>query len=114
VPVGSAPSTIRFSEALASRHVSIPELKFQAALREAPGSARFWVAVDSLGIARYSFLDESSGDSSLDEQARRYLTFCRFQPLDDATKNSGLTWAMAIFDFGTDLQLPPGPAERAP
>jgi len=108
------PTTIRFSENLADRAVTHPTLRFRPSLREAPESARFRIAVDSLGILRYAFLEESSGDSALDEQARQYLALCRFQPLNRLTNDSSLTWATANFDFGTDLQLPPGPAERVP
>jgi hypothetical protein len=108
------PTTIRFSENLADRAVTHPTLRFRPSLREAPEGARFRIAVDSLGILRYAFLEESSGDSALDEQARQYLTLCRFQPLNRLTNDSSLTWATANFDFGTDLQLPPGPAERVP
>jgi hypothetical protein len=109
-----APTTLVFSDALRNLPVSHPDLKFQASLREAPQSTRFRVAVDSLGIVRYSFLEQSSGDAALDEQARHYLVLCRFQSGEGRTPDQGLIWATANLEFGTDLELPPTAAERAP
>jgi hypothetical protein len=109
-----APTALVFSDALRDRSVSQPNLRFRASLREAPQSARFRVAVDSLGVVRYSFLEQSSGDAALDEQARHYLVLCRFPSGEGGTSNHGLTWATANFEFGTDLELPPSAAERAP
>jgi hypothetical protein len=125
-----APTTITFSGSLGERPVSRPAVKFRASLRDAPQSARFRIAVDSLGIVRYALLDQSSSDAALDEQARHYLALCRFesragpektraaQPsiypsqVYDETRRQ-LTWATAVFDFGNDLELPPAP-EPAP
>ncbi len=109
-----APSTLIFSDGLHDLPVTHPALKFQASSREAPQSARFRVAVDSLGVIRYLFLEQSSGDSALDEEARQYLVLARFQPGPPLTNSPGITWATASFEFGNDLQLPPGPTERAP
>ena len=87
----------------------------RATTRDAPESARFRVAVDSLGTIRYAFLEQSSGDAALDEEARQYLALCRFQnPLTKSPMTGGLIWTSATFVFGNDLQLPPGPTERAP
>ena len=109
-----APSTLIFSDRLHDLPVTHPPLKFQASSREAPQSARFRVAVDSLGVIRYAFLEQSSGDSALDEEARQYLALARFQPGAPLMNSPGLSWATATFEFGNDLQLPPGPTERAP
>ena len=110
-----APTTLLFSDDLRDVPVTHPDLKFRATTREAPESARFRVAVDSLGTIRYAFLEQSSGDAALDEEARQYLALCRFQnPLTKSPMTSGLTWTSATFVFGNDLQLPPSPTERAP
>ena len=101
-----APSAIRFSEMLRGREVSEPALAFHASSREAPQTARFRVAVDGGGIIRYCLLEQSSGDAALDEQARKYLALCRFEPRP-GLPNEKLTWATATIDFGTDLALPP-------
>jgi hypothetical protein len=113
-PALPAPTTLSFSDALRDRAVSPPDLRFRASLREAPESARFRVAVDSLGVVRYSFLEQSSGDAALDEQARHDLVLCRFQRAAERNSGDGLVWATAWFEFGTDLELPPGATERAP
>lgn len=102
-----APTTITFSGSLGERAFTPPEMKFAASLPDAPQAASFRVAVDRAGVVRYCFLDSSSGDAALDEEARRTLALCRFSP------NDKTTWAVATIVFGTDLALP-GPAEHAP
>ena len=111
----ATPTVLIFSDGLGELAVTHPELKFQASLRrDAPESARFRVAVDSLGVVRYSFLEQSSGDAALDEQARHYLALSRFAMGKGAESGDALTWATATVEFGTDLKMPPNGAERAP
>ncbi len=110
-PAALTPSRITFSGTLRERPVTLPALPFQASVRDAPQSARFRVAVDGSGVIRYCLLEQSSGDSALDEQARRALALARFAPA--ASPNEKLTWATAALDFGTDLKWPPA-AEQAP
>jgi hypothetical protein len=108
-----APSTLTFSGGLQALPVSHPEFAFRASIREAPQNARFRVAVDATGVIRFAFLQQSSGDATLDEQARQYLVLSRFAKTDSLTTLSGLTWATASFEFGTDVKTPPNP-ESAP
>ncbi len=109
-----APSTITFSEALRGREVTEPALAFRASSREAPQAALFRVAVDAGGIIRYCLLEQSSGDTALDEEAREALALCRFDRSKAAfLPNEKLTWATATINFGSDLVLPPA-AESAP
>jgi hypothetical protein len=110
----AAPTTLLFAGSLRDLPFAHPDFKFLASNREAPESARFLVAVDSLGIIRYSFLEQSCGDTALDEQARQYLALCRFQTKPGRRPHDALTWTNATFEFGTDLQLPPSTQERAP
>jgi hypothetical protein len=63
---------------------------------------------------RYSFLEQSSGDAALDEQARHYLVLCRFALGENPHSGDALTWATATFEFGTDLKMPPNAVERVP
>ncbi len=109
-----APTTLVFSDQLGGRTVTHPELKFRASSREAPQSARFRVAADSLGVIRYRFLEQSSGDPALDEEARAALALTRLSRMPRPNADAELTWATAIFEFGNDLELPPTPAEHAP
>lgn len=107
-------TTISFSGALRDNAFTSPPLVFRATQRDAPQDAQFRVGVDRAGIVRYCLLATSSGDATLDEQARRALTLCRFQaPAAPLLPNDKLTWSIATVNFGTDLQLPP-PAETAP
>ena len=115
VPPVLASTVLIFSDELGELPVTRPELIFQASLRrDAPESARFRVAVDSLGVVRYSFLEQSSGDAALDEQARRYLVLCRFARGEHPHSDDALTWATATFEFGTDLKMPPKATEHVP
>jgi hypothetical protein len=112
IPPVIAPTIVSFSEPLRSLTATLPNLKFRASSREMPQSARFRLAVDSLGVVRYIFLEQSSGDSALDSQARQNLALCRFQT--GSRQPGDLVWAIATFHFGTDLELPPPPTGRAP
>jgi len=50
----------------------------------------------------------SSGDPGLDEQARLYLTRCRFSRSDlaDGKPGSSLTWGIATIEWGSDIARP--------
>lgn len=113
-PPMPAPTVLIFSEGLHDLPVTHPELEFQVSVRDVPESARFRVAVDSLGTVRYRFLEHSSGDAALDAQARHYLALCRFTMPGNPSSGRGLTWATATVAFGTDLKTPASAAERAP
>jgi hypothetical protein len=104
------PTTLRFSpelEALGS--VQSPQLKFTASGRESPEAAQFRIAVNDLGEVRSCFLEKSSGDAGLDEQARKYLALCRFPSIrnpQSAVRND-LTWGLVTVEWGNDIVLPP-------
>lgn len=110
VPLPATPSTIVFSESLNSLgKVETPALKFSASSREPPQNASFRVAITQNGMVRYCFLQDSSGDSALDEQARAYLGLCRFVPEGTASiKNQDrLSWGTATIEWGNDVLAPP-------
>jgi hypothetical protein len=93
-----------------------PEFKFNASGHESPQAAQFRVAVDEAGEVRYCFLQTSSGDPGLDEQARKYLALCRFPQVANRRLPSptALSWGTASVEWGNDIMLPssatPGPA----
>jgi hypothetical protein len=110
VPLPATPTTIIFSENLNSLgEVAKPAMKFSSSTREPPQSARFRVGVTQNGFVRYCFLQTSSGDSTLDEQAHAYVTRCRFVPKDTtAIKDPAhLQWATATIEWGNDVIAPP-------
>lgn len=115
-----APTVIRFSpelEALGS--AQLPELKFSASSsQESPQASQFRIAVNHNGEVRYCFLQDSSGDAALDEQARKHLTLSRFPPIEnrDSKIENHLTWGTATLEWGNDL-VPsslPNPNPTAP
>jgi hypothetical protein len=114
-----APTQIRFSpelEALGSAQV--PELKFNASGLESPQAAQFRIAVNENGEVRHCFLQNSSGDAALDEQARKYLAVSRFSPTENRLSKieNDLTWGSATLEWGNDLtpSSPPNPSPTAP
>ncbi|MBA3543135.1 MAG: hypothetical protein H0T83_01630 [Chthoniobacterales bacterium] len=109
-----APTTLFVTGELGQLPIVHPAFNFRASVRQAPQAARFRLAVDSLGEVRYAFLEQSSGDTALDAQARHYLSLARFQNIASLGNNEGLRWSTGSFEFGNDLELPPTPAGRAP
>jgi hypothetical protein len=112
-PVTIVPTTIRVSPELgALGAVQGPEMKFVTSLRDAPDAARFRVAADANGEVRYCFLETSSGDPALDEQARKYLSLSRFPSLPNSPSKIGndFVWGIATVEWGNDLAAPPPPA----
>jgi len=114
-----SPTTWRFSSELETLGaVQAPEMKFVLSSRESPQAAQFRVAVNENGEVRHCFLENSSGDTSLDEQARKYLMLCRFPAIlhpPSSTLNA-LTWATATVEWGNDItaSTSPSPDPRAP
>ena len=86
---------------------------FIAAGRDAPEPARFLMAVNQKGEVRYCFLQMSSGDTTLDEQARKYLAATRFPAIPDPATSPlpPLTWGTATIEWGNDVT--PAPAASA-
>src|SRR5438045_2997370 len=105
----TASSAIRFSPELDSLIApQLPELKFTAAERESPDAARFLVAVNRKGEVRHCFVQASSGDPALDEQARKYLAVARFPALRDpeSKRPEDLVWGTATIEWGNDINAP--------
>jgi hypothetical protein len=106
---GSIPTSVLFSNELkAFGPVTLPELKFVSSNGETPEAIRFRVGVNGLGEIRYCFPMNSSGDPGLDEQARLYLTRCRFSRggMGDPKLDASLTWGIATIEWGTDIARP--------
>jgi hypothetical protein len=107
--VGPIATSVSFSNELdAFGAATLPELKFIASSGETPEAIRFRVAVSRLGEIRYCFPMNSSGDPRLDEQARLYLTRCRFSRTDlgDGKPDASLTWGIATIKWGSDIARP--------
>jgi hypothetical protein len=114
-----APTTIRFSaelEALGS--AQLPESKFNASGQVSPQAAQFRISVNEYGEVRHCFLQNSSGDAALDEQARKYLLLCRFSSAENRKSKieNNLIWGTATLEWGNDIAAPspPNPSPTAP
>ena len=110
-----APTVVRLStelETLGNMHS--PKMKFRALGHESPSAAQFRVAVDENGAVRYCFLENSSGDTALDEQARRYLALSRFSPVENRKSKieNGFVWGTALVEWGNDI-VAPSPATES-
>lgn len=95
---------------------SIPPLRFSTRRKDPPQPAGFRLAISARGDVQYCFLQTSSGDPALDEQARHRLLLSRFSPLKDRdpTLESDLLWTTATFEWGNDITSPSGAAEDVP
>ena len=110
-----APTIVRLSTELETLGaMQSPEMKFTASGHESPQAAQFRVAVNENGAVRYCFLENSSGDAALDEQARKYLALCRFSAIrnpQSETRN-GFVWGTATIEWGNDI-VAPSPATES-
>jgi len=86
----------------------LPDRSFVASNDETPEAIRFRVAVSGRAEIRYCFPLNSSGDPALDEQARRYLTLCRFSQssISGEKVDRPLTWGIATVEWGNDVAHP--------
>ncbi len=110
-----APTAIFFSHELSSLGVvAAPVIHASASTREQPESTRFRIAVSGQGVVRYCFLQSSSGDPTLDAEARRALALCRFGEKAKAGAPGHLHWGLAIVEWGNDVMLPPAPEKTQP
>jgi hypothetical protein len=106
-PAAAAPpktaTTITFADAQLPGSVHVPELRFSTTGKEAPQAAEFRLGIDAAGAVRYCFLEQSSGDATLDEQARQHLLLCRFPVIENQK---------------SEIEIPPlrstGPARPSP
>jgi TonB family protein len=103
-----APTIVRLSTELETLGaMQSPKMKFTASGHESPQAAQFRVAVNENGAVRYCFLEKSSGDAALDEQARKYLALCRFSAI-----RNGFVWGTATVEWGNDI-VAPSPATES-
>ena len=74
-------------------------------MHDSPRTAEFRVAVDLRGAVRYCFLEKSSGDIALDEQARKYLALSRFPPIGNRKSEveNDQVWGMVTIEWGNDI-----------
>jgi hypothetical protein len=101
-----APTIVRLSTELETiGSLQSPEMKFTASGHESPQAAQFRIAVDKDGAVRYCFLERSSSDAALDEQARKYLALSRFSAIGNSKPEAqnDFVWGTAAFDWGNDI-----------
>lgn len=105
-----APTSISFSKEIqALGAVNVPAIKFSASKNEPPESVRFHIGVSERGTIHYCFPLNSSGDSSLDEQARQWLVLARLPSRSTMANNAGqsLVWGVATIEWGNDVARAP-------
>jgi hypothetical protein len=115
--MGPTATSASFSKELDSFGApTLPPPSFAASSDETPETVRFRVAVNRMGEIRYCFPLNSSGNTALDEQARHYLTLCRFSrgPVTGEKLDGSLTWGIATVEWGNDVARPrPSPTDTA-
>jgi TonB family protein len=110
-----APTIVRLSTELETLGaMQSPEMKFTASGHESPQAAQFRVAVNENGAVHYCFLESSSGDAALDEQARKYFALCRFSAIRNQKSKiqNGFVWGTATVEWGNDI-VAPSPATES-
>jgi hypothetical protein len=113
-PASTVASRLRFAPAADSLGApQIPDLKFVASSKEPPAAAQFHVGIGAHGAVDYCFLQSSSGDPTLDEQAQRYLLLCRFPDVHTISDDQ-LLWTTAALEWGNDLTFPAGAPAESP
>ncbi len=113
---GTLATRVSFSDEFASFAApNWPAAHFSASNRETPQAVRFRIAIGASGEVRHCFPLNSSGDPSLDEQARQHLTLLRFGPPAGgaAPSDPSDTWGIATLDWGNDVTRPAAPASPA-
>ncbi len=116
-PGGATPTRLEFADTEGLGPAAMPEMKFTAAGSGAPQAALFRIAVNAAGVVQYCFLEDSSGDPSLDAQAHQQLIACRFPDVQRRSRpaDNRLLWTTATFAWGNDvvppLQAIPSPAQ---
>jgi hypothetical protein len=106
-PTASAPqpTMVSFSGALASRPVARhPTLDFRKPPTAPAGPTGLLVGVNGEGQVRHTFLQQSSGDSALDELAIDHLRDFVFAP-----SGAPITWGFAILVWGSDAYAKQNP-----
>jgi hypothetical protein len=105
-PPVSAATALSFSGAL--KGAAVDPLPSLDGLREAdPGvlqPASFLLGVSDAGEVRYVFIQDPSGDKTLDAAAGRVLEQVRFRP-----PSQPLTWGFATFYWGSAVYARPAP-----
>lgn len=109
-----APTIVRLSAELETLGaMQGPGMKFRASGHEPPEAAQFRLAVNENREVCYCFLEKSSGDTGLDEQARKYLSLCRFSGIRNPkseTRND-FAWGTATVEWGNDIIAPTAATE---
>ena len=120
-PKQLTPTSVSFSRQIEDLGTpNSPSMKFAASTGELPEAARFRVGVAPAGEIRYCFPLNSSGDRSLDEQAREYLALCRFPQRASSAQattaagsgsstqtDENLVWGIATIAWGSDVERVP-------
>ena len=92
------PTTLIFSSALANRAPApLPPLIVKTRTAEPVEPTRQLIGVTGRGEVRFVFLQSSSGNPALDEQAAAHL-----QTLAFASSDAPITWATATMTWGDD------------
>ncbi|MEP6809200.1 MAG: TonB C-terminal domain-containing protein [Chthoniobacterales bacterium] len=93
----------------------LPPLQFNASSADPPAAAEFRIAIGARGTVQNCFLEHSSGDPALDEQARRVLLLSRFPAMPaKAIRDDESIWTTATIQWGSDLSPPAKHSPEAP
>ena len=104
-----SPTHVSFSDELASLgQIKLTQPQFTGSTGEPPENVQFRIAVNNQGEIRFCFPLNSSGDTTLDEQARLWLIRSRFagQPAQTGSGPDGFRWGVVTVEWGNDITRP--------
>jgi hypothetical protein len=102
-PAKISPTHLTFSDELRELgQASFDSANFKPSLPEPLQNAQFRIAVDPGGAVRYCFILNSSGDATLDQQAREHLALLRFARRSTSS-GEALVWGIATIEWGNDV-----------
>jgi hypothetical protein len=116
-PLARMATRISFSDEISSLgSAQMAPLTFTASNQETPQAIQFRIAVGPDGEVRHCFPLDSSGDSALDEQARRQIVLTRFRPEHSniLTGDRPDVWGMATVEWGNDITRPTAAGKPSP
>jgi len=115
--LGTITTSVKFAETPSHfADPALPATRFVASRVELPQAAEFRVAISARGGVSYCFLQRSSGDPALDEQARRHLLLARFPLRSQETPSAGngSYWTSAVVEWGNDVAPPRAVSAESP
>jgi hypothetical protein len=112
--IAAAKTAVHFSDSLPPRKAVLPQIAFTTKARAELQPTKFLAGVSDTGEVRYAFLQASSGDADIDQEAEANVSGIQFQSSSAGTLN----WGFVTYEWGAEAYAQPASASvekrRAP